>query len=64
MDAVKLNLPIWEHPPVARRLSMDEYLSFLEEGLRYVNWKLADQQIEADRISVPFRLVAPAESQP
>lgn len=62
MNAVKLNLPIWEHPPVARRLTMDEYLSFLKEGLRSVDWKLADQQRETDRISVPFRLEAPVES--
>jgi hypothetical protein len=62
MNAVKLNLPVWEHPPVARRLTMDEYLSFLEEGLQSVDWKLADQQREADRISVPFRLKTPTES--
>ena len=53
----KLNLPNWAHPPADRRMTMEEYIAFVEDGLQFVNRDLADKAAEANRITVPFRIL-------
>ena len=57
MQSDKLNLPNWEHPPADRRLTMEEYITFIEDGLQFVNWDLAEKQAEENRIVVPFHIL-------
>ncbi len=53
----KLNLPNWAHPLADRRMTMEEYIAFVEERLPFVNRDLADKETAANRITVPFRIL-------